>query len=308
MSIVITSSTDSDADVQSAQGNQQKIGDKPAPPEVVLQETKSPATASEAVEGEAEGKAPAEPKSPEEKPTTNLDKRFAKLTRQREEAKAIADDAKRQAAYWENEAKKYRDSTKPPEAKVETVPAAVTQTGEPKQEDFETYQKYVEARMDWKFEQAETARERKANEAATKAAIDNTWKSYQQKEVAFIKDNPDYQARVDAIKEAGIKFSPIVESRIIEAGSPELAYELMKDADEFRALNQMNPNDALEHIGVVKAQLRAKSSGTASKVPEIKQPKPVSPVGSKVTAIKDPEKMSVKEYDAWRRAGNSPTG
>lgn len=306
MAITITSSTDSETDVQSALGDKHRIEDKPAPPEVTLQETKPDALVSETKEVKADEK-PVETKVVEDKPG-NLDKRFAKLTRQREEAKAEAAKAAQMAAYWENEAKKPRDQkveTKVEEpAKVEAKP-----TGEPKQDAFDTYQEYVEAKMDWKFQQAEEARERKAAEASTKAAIQNTWTAYAEKERAFIKDTPDYQAKVDAIKEAGIKFSPIVESRIIESGNPELAYELMKDVDEFKALNAMPANDALEHIGIVKAQLRAKSSTVKTeKVVELKQPKPVSTVGSKVAVIKDPEKMSVKEYDAWRRAGNSPTG
>ncbi len=307
MSIKIDSTTDSDTDVKSALGNQTRLEGK-APTETKVTEGEPAAVEKPAEQAAASGTAEGEgEKSPEpgkvegKEPGKNLDKRFAKLTRQRKEAEAKAE-------YWETEAKRVRDSMPKPEPKVEPEVNAKP-SGEPKADDFDTYQEYVDAKVDWKFKQADVERERKASEQSAKSYADNLWKQYAEKEKAFMKEKPDLQERVDAIKDMGIKMSPIVEDRIIRTG-PDLAYELMKDPEEFKALCAMDANDALEHIGVVKAQMKA--SGTTAKpkdekIVEIKQPKPVQPVGSRATVIKDPEKMSLKEYDAWRRAGNSPS-
>jgi electron transport complex protein RnfC len=311
MAITIESTTDSDADVKSALGKQTRLEgkEKASSSEAKVSDEKpvEEKVASGAAEGEVTEKS-TEPGKAEKEPSSNLDKRFAKLTRQRKEAEARAADAERQRAYWENEAKK----SKPPEkseTKVETKPTI--SDGEPKQESFEKYQDYIDAKLEWKLQRLEAERERKASEKATKDAAENIWKSYADKEKAFMKEHPDMQERIDAMKEAGIRMSPIVEDRIITTG-PELAYELMKDPDEFKALCAMTPNDALEHIGVIKAQLRATAAAKPGSekekvVVETKQPKPVSPVGSRATVIKDPEKMSIKEYDKWRREGNSPS-
>lgn len=320
MSIQVTSTTDSDADVKAAIGDQKNVWTKPSAETVVTEEkpatTEKPVDEVAAASGTAEGEEedPSEPGDTEERPSKGLDKRFAKLTkkikdgeRSQKELDLKYQDAERQRAYWENEAKKTQTvkETKV-ETKVEAKPNVVSEGG-PKQDDFETYQEYLEARMDWKTEKAEADREVKARENATKSAVDNMWKTYADKEAAFEKENADYRSRLDAVRDAGIKMSPIVQSQILESANPELAYKLMENPEEFKALCAMTPNQALKRIGAVEAQLGSTVKPRDEKVVEIvKQPKPISPVGARATVIKDPEKMSIKEYDAWRRAGNAP--
>lgn len=319
MSLKIESTTDSDESVKEALGNQTRLGDKPTQEAKITEEKpvegkpagdKSGKAAAEGTaEGEGDDKKPEPGKTEDERGGKNLDKRFSKLTKRAKTAEARAEDSDRRAAYWEQEAKRQRDNPapKPEEKKVEAQPNS---KNEPKEEDFEKHTDYLKAWSKWDRESSEETRKVETAKAETKAAMDNAWKSYSEKEAAFRKEKPDFMERLDAIKEAGIKMSPIVEDRIIRVGGPELAYELMKDPDEFRALCQMSPEEALEHIGVVRAQMKAAVSAKPTeekKVTELKpQPKPISPVGSKVTVIKDPEKMSVREYDQWRRDGNSP--
>ena len=304
MDLKIDSTTDSDTDVLAAIGNQKRLAEKPS--EVKVTEEK-PEKEEVVASGTTEEEKP-EVKEDEEKKGKGLDKRFAKLTRQRKEAEARAQDSDKRASYWENEAKKYRELSEPKKTEAKPEEKVQVSNGEPKEEDFEKHSDYIKAWTKWDRINAAEEAKIEARKAETRASIDNLWKEYSKKEEAFKKEKSDFQERVDAVKEAGIRMSPAVEDRIIRSGGPELAYELMKDVDEFKALCEMTAEDAIEHIGIIKAQMKSSEKPQEKKeVVEIKQPKPVSPVGSKVTVIKDPEKMSIKEYDAWRRAGNSPT-
>src|SRR5260221_307777 len=122
MSLRIESTTDSEADVKSALGNQTRL-DVKAPVEAKVSEerpvTEKPVEKVAADSGTAEGEGEKSPEPGKVEGSKNLDKRFAKLTRQRKEAEAKAEENSRMAAYWENKAKKFRDSVKP-EPKVET--------------------------------------------------------------------------------------------------------------------------------------------------------------------------------------------
>lgn len=285
MPIQITSS-DSEADVKAALGGQ-KLENKP---EVKASETVTEEKAP--VESKAESET-AEEVEAEKPKKTNVQKRIDKLSKR-------AAEAERKAEYWELEAK--RKASEPlPEKKVE---AKVV--GEPNADDFERHEDYVKALVKYEAKNMTQEQLKKAQEDALRAGMEAQRKEYAAKEKDFKEKNPDFQDRVDAVED--VEMSAIVRDEILEGG-PELAYALSEDPKEFKRICSLSDRQALKEIGRLQAKTSFQSAEKL-KIDESKEvktkPKPVSPVGSKVTEMKDPNKMSIKEYDAWRRSGNSP--
>ena len=83
---------------------------------------------------------------------------------------------------------------------------------------------------------------------------------------------------------------------------PELIYFLGKNPDELEKLGDMSPAQATRYIGRLEARLTTEQPATTKKVTSA--PKPIDPLGTGKTAAgsKDPEKMSMEEYAAYRKA------
>lgn len=304
--VTISSSTDSEADVKIALGNPLRIDAKsgaeaPAKEETTAADDDSSKTpAVESAPAEGEGKAP-EPLASDKPKKSNLDKRFAKMTKEKNEAA-------RRAEYWEGEAKRIQSATQPP--KDPKAPAEKDPNVEPSQDDFTHHTDYIKAWTKWSTGQAMQEASKKNRETEVQNQAQNAVKEYQTKAQEFAKSKADYNDRLDKA-EAVAKAAPAVFDRMLRGG-PELTYALTEDIDFWQELNSLPADEQLERIGEVKARLRGaapKAGKEADKkvVEEKPQPKPVSPVGSKVTVIKDPEKMSMREYDANRRQGWAPT-
>lgn len=76
---------------------------------------------------------------------------------------------------------------------------------------------------------------------------------------------------------------------------------LADDVDSLDALLKKSPAGIAAQLGRMSAQMEAPSA----KVKVSGAPRPVSPVGGGAVADADPDKMSMKEYAAWR-AKNAP--
>jgi len=80
---------------------------------------------------------------------------------------------------------------------------------------------------------------------------------------------------------------------------PEIAYHLSKNPKIVQRLNEMSPVNAAREIGKLEASLSSATPKTVSKAPS-----PVEPLrGGIAPPSRDPEKMSMNEYRAWRANG-----
>lgn len=299
MSIQITS-TDTETEVQAALGGklQDKVGKNSASEAVVekpevtdKKEAASETAKEESEEVKASDDVEAKPKK------SGVQKRIDKLSKR-------AAEAERKAAYWEQEAKRKQESD--PKVQTKTVESPKDASKEPNPDEFERHSDYVKALVKWETAQREVELEKKAREKEVKQSFDSEVKSYGEREKDFKKSHPDFADRLESVDD--VEMSITVRDRILKGG-PELAYQLTEDPEEFKRICKMAPTDALEAIGEIKAKhkLAASKLKIEDEKPEVKtKPKPVSPVGSKASTQKNWESMSIKEYDAWRRAGNSP--
>lgn len=285
MSVNIVSS-DSEADVAAAIAH--KPGSVDKAPKVTLQGESASTEVVEKVESEPTKEA----KSEEPPKKDKVQKRIDTLTKRNAEAE-------RRAAYWEQEAKR-KQAEVPVQPKVE----AADKSKEPSPDDFDKHSDYVKALVRFEADQRDQVTAQKTKEKEFVSQVENERKSFSEKEKEFQKSTPDYKERLEAVNDVEMSFA--VRDRILKGG-PELAYAMTEDPEEFKRICALSPSDAIEEIGEIKARVKAAAKMKIEEKSENKpKPKPITPVGSKVSPDANWEKMSTREYDAWRRAGNSP--
>lgn len=169
----------------------------------------------------------------------------------------------------------------------------------PTPDDFEDYGEYVEALTDWKADQRETARagtdaERAAERAST--VRNEQWSAKIDQTAATL---PDYN---EVVGKSDIPIANHVADALMDADrGPELAYHLAKNPDVATRLNEMSPMRAAVELGKIEASLEkaAPPLPPPAKKPS-NAPAPITPVKSGSTTAKDPAKMDMAEYKAWR--------
>lgn len=174
----------------------------------------------------------------------------------------------------------------------------------PKQDDFQTYEEYIDARATFKAEQAAEAKwnglqqqQRQATQQqAEQARIYNAETNWGQKSHEAAAKYPDFEQKIatsapltNAHAMAVMKASPV-------AG--DLAYHLASNPDVVGRLNGMHPIDAAAELGRIEGKLAG--STTPPKPSVSKAPKPISPVGSgKTPASREySDDMSQEEFNA----------
>lgn len=247
--------------------------------------------AGEATEGQIEGQA-AEGEQPEEKKSEAAKRRErekayrARLQSERDEALGKAEQAEQRRKLILEAGKK-----EPP----------------PKEADFPDPIEYAAAKAIWGAEQryrereangageAVVAAKRQAEEitAREQAVIAEAW-------TAQVADAKQRYADFDAV--ALSKDVPITATmgQIIATSDvgADVAYFLGQNRALAAQIAAMHPVEAARAIGRIEARVQAPKPRT-----ETNAPAPISPVRGSAGASRDPAKMSVSEYAAWRAGG-----
>jgi len=223
---------------------------------------------------------------------------FAKLRREKRDARKSAEEAKLEAARWRGraEALAERGQKEVIEATVQPAPADMPR---PQEGDFEDYGAYTEALADWKVEQKfaqkiaqyETTRAQTESEKARDAWVSQGVTKF-----------GDFKSIVTLPFEQGgpainrpmadfINSSPV---------SHEIAYHLGKNLEESRRIAQMDPMNAARELTKIETRL----SGGAPVKPKLQTnaPAPIKPIaGDGATAeVFDLEKATEAEYIAYQ--------
>lgn len=217
----------------------------------------------------------------ERKPAKGAEARIAELTRLRRQAERERDQALAQL-------QGARDPAKAAQPK-------------PSPDDFEDYGEYVEALTDWKADQREAQR---ADTNATKAAetaAQHRNAEWSAKVAATTATLPDY-AEVAGKSEIQVR-DHVVDAIMDADRGPELVYHLAQNPDVAARLNDMSPARAAIELGKIEATL---GEPAAPPPPPAKKtttaPAPITPVKPGATNAKDPAKMNMEEYKAYRKA------
>jgi len=167
----------------------------------------------------------------------------------------------------------------------------------PAPEQFQSYEAYLEAKAEWKAEQKvqevlqrqqESSRQQSAQaqhrelQSAWEKRVDAAADVYDDfDEVALAPDVPVSDAMAEAIRRA-------------EKGA-DVLYYLGKNREVAASLARLDPLSAAIRIGEIAATIARPAAKKTTNAPA-----PISPVGTRAAASKDPDKMSTEEWMKWR--------
>jgi hypothetical protein len=260
----------------------------------------------EKVEAEKKKAEPEEIDHPDEKKKGRLNERFSELTEKRkaaEEAKAKA-EAEAKAAREEREAiARERD-----ELKAKYEPPRSDELGpKPTRAQFVNDEEFESALTDWAGERA--IRETKAKEAEERQTKEREalQKSFLDRQEAFRKENPEYDAKIQA---SDVKVSEQVQSAILESDvGPALLLHLAENPDFAKELAGMTVGRALKALGRLEAKLEKQPEQKLSVADISKAPAPITPIKSPSSPVatnmrgSDEFHGTYEEYKAKRLAG-----
>jgi hypothetical protein len=172
---------------------------------------------------------------------------------------------------------------------------------EPRASDFEDYDKYVGALTDYRVKVARAEWERDQNRREQERNAQERHQSLQAKLQEGFQKYADFEEV--AFDRSATHITPMIVDILADCDHPaDLAYYLAKNRVEGVAISRMTPTRAAREIAKIEAKL---SSQPATPPPQRKTtsaPPPIKPIGASSTAgvQKDPDKMSMAEYEQWR--------
>lgn len=216
-------------------------------------------------------------------------------------------DARREADYWRKRAESFEQKQQQQAEPAKTKPTP---------DQFDDYDKYVEALADWKAEEKVTAKfteREKAGEAKQRQESRAT--NWQKGVEEAMKHHPDYEQVMSASQ---VPVAEHVQELLLDAESgPRLAYYLDRHPEVADKLNEMSPVQAARELGRIEASFSA--APTANETPDetpapakeapapaakprtTAAPPPARPAASGSSTPKALEKMSMDEYVETRR-------
>ena len=228
----------------------------------------------------------------------------AEVERLREVKKKAEEDAK----YWrqqkaEARAEYFRDRDRGVASPVPPPADIPGMAPEPKAADFTDYDEYVKGLTDWRVKQARAQWEMESARKAQQEALQHRQENLKTKLQEGYQLYPDFEEV--AFDRTASHITPMVVDILAECDHPaDVAYYLAKNRVEGMAISRMTPLAAARAIAKLEDKLVASRAGTpaptATNKPITKAPPPIKPVGSGAPVSKDPEKMTLKEYEQWR--------
>jgi hypothetical protein len=226
----------------------------------------------------------------------SLESQLQALERQRE-AFTRAQEAQPKKVVGESEASET--------AAAESSSDAAKGTEKPVQSDFDTYEDFSEALVDWKVSQRledhEVKRRASVEHDQVQAARNNAVAAHRVRIDAFRAENSDFDTVIEKAKDLPMT-QPMQDSVINSEVGPAVMYHLSKNPEECDRIAQLHPMAAIKEMGKIEAQLEVASSGPTSRAePVTRAPRPIKPVGGGATASTVAlDKLPYQEYKKAR--------
>lgn len=172
----------------------------------------------------------------------------------------------------------------------------------PERDKYEDEAEYAADLAAWKTEERILARQKKTHETTSTAVRSDAAAAkmnlFKERAMALSDRYPDIEAKV--FNDPSLPMSATMAETIMESEKgPEIAYHLSANRELAQRIKSMTPLAAAMEIGRIEAKLSLPKSRTETKAP----PPPPTVKGSVKGPAKDPEKMSMSEYAAWRAKG-----
>jgi hypothetical protein len=200
--------------------------------------------------------------------------------------------------YLQRQFERVSPTTQDEPLQPETAPPA----NAPKEADFETFDAYQQALVDFRVSQALAKERAKAQDTQTLAARE------QFKAQLVYDGRAKYADWTQVVETPTLPITNTVIDIARQCDDPAaVMYYLGRNPVECATISRMTPVMAARAIGRIESQLTAQPAQPAAQSPPKKTishaPPPIKPVGSASIITKDPNKMSQAEYEEWRRTG-----
>ena len=176
--------------------------------------------------------------------------------------------------------------------------------GRPTQDDFETYEQFQEALVDWKVnlrltERDASDRERIERESVNRAR-EKSVAAHTARIDAFRQEHDDFDAVVEQGKNLPMT-APMQDSVMNSNMGPAVMYHLCRFPEECDRIAALPPMVAIREMGKLEARIEAAQTGPVSSAASVTQaPRPIKPVGGGATASTVP--LDQMDYQSYRRA------
>ena len=187
-------------------------------------------------------------------------KRFGELTAQREEAKRVADDARREAEFYKQLALERSSATAQPAAAA--APTTIEPQGPPLLENFTDYTDYMKALANYQVKEAFKDVQVQSQQATTQQDRQTKFKTAA---VEFKKTTPDFEVVITS--PSFRQTAAVIEAIYHSTKGPQLAYYLAKNPDVTNRLNTLSPFEVALEIGRLEERLTPPQPKVISSTP-----------------------------------------
>jgi len=213
----------------------------------------------------------------------------------REKAKADSEYWRRQKAEARADYFRSRNIQEPL-----TPPPPPPDQNAPRKEDFDDYDKFMEAKISHEVKKARTQWETDVEKKSSETAHQQRMTGLQKKIQEGIRKYADFEEVAMAPE---VPITPVIVDILAESEIPhEVAYYLGRNRAEAIMISHMTPIQAARAIAKIEVEI-AKAGNAPPQNPNPPKitgaPPPINPVGSANPVTKDPEKMSPREFDDW---------
>lgn len=165
---------------------------------------------------------------------------------------------------------------------------------EPKQDQFQTYEEFVDARAQWAADKRFEERLQQERERQEQADAVSKREAFVDRARTFAATTPDYDQ---------VAFNPslpisdtVADALNLSDKGPEILYFLGKNPSEAQRISSLTPVQAALEIGRLEAKLSLPQPRTVTKAPP-----PINPLsGGSGSVVTDPDKMTQGEWMKWR--------
>lgn len=263
-----------ETDGQEAAPEATAVATEEAPAQVEEQTSEATAEADtdEAVDGDEETTADAKPK-----PAKGVQKRLDELTRR------IHEERREKERLYSLLERGY--GTQPSQA-----PQVAQTDGPPREDQFESWDEYESARIEYAVEQRLAAKEVERQRSSV-------LQSYEERVAKLRETAADYD---EVVNDPTLKITPLMAEVIRESDlGPEVAYHLGTNRSEAERIASLPPHRQAAELGRLEAKLTVQPPIPAQtqRTPPPPPPKTVSGISAGLN--KSPEDMSMAEYVKW---------
>jgi hypothetical protein len=186
--------------------------------------------------------------------------------------------------------------------KPASSPGETKENKKPVPDDFENYEAYNEALLDWKLEDKLTRETQKQDEDKRLSQQKEIEQTFYNRLEKYSNEHEDFFELV--IDNKDLKITPNMFQAVMDSEhAPEILHELGKNPDEAARIAKLSPVAVIREIGRIEAKFIKPPDPPKKKLTDA--PPPIEPIGGNKKGEKKPEDMGNEEYRRWRRGEKS---